>query len=70
VTFRCPPPDRTCLWRVSGVSRLTKRYVKHVGLIRAPSSDVALRQALHLYAAIYTDLEIGNTPLVDVTGTP
>lgn len=61
----CPPPDKTCLWRVSGVSRMRKRFVKHVGLVRAPDSDVALREAIQRYSGLYTDLEIGTVPLMD-----
>ncbi len=61
----CPPPDATCLWRVSGVSRLSKRFVRHVGLVRAPNKDAALTQAIMRYAGLYTDLEIGPEPVAD-----
>lgn len=65
MTNYCPPPDKTCLWRVSGVSRLSKRYVRHVGLVRAPDSHSALTAAIMRYSGLYLDLEIGEEPVAD-----
>lgn len=63
MTTHCPPPDRDCLWRVSGYSKALKREVRHVGLVRAPDSDTALRLAVIRYGERYSDLVVGETPL-------
>lgn len=60
---KCPPPDVECLWRVAGVSRVSKKYKATVGLVRAPDRDTALRLALAQYSPLYTDLEIPGEPL-------
>jgi len=62
-TIKCPPPDRDCLWRVSGYSRALRKHVRHVGLVRAPDNESALRQAVKLYGGRYSDLTVGETPL-------
>jgi hypothetical protein len=63
VTTKCPPPDPDCLWRVSGFSKALRKPVRHVGLVRAPDSDAALRLAVALYGSRYSDLTVGETPL-------
>lgn len=62
-TDQCDPPDAECLWRVAGVSKLTKMYKKAIGLVRAPNRQVALRVAIDKYSPLYTDIEIPGEPL-------
>lgn len=63
---RCPPPDVDCLWRVSGYSKALKKKVRHVGLVRAPDNEAALRQAIATYSDRYVDIIISHSPLANL----
>lgn len=61
----CPPPDVDCLWRVSGYSRAFGSFRKHLGLVRAPDRETALRLAVLKFSR-YRDITISPSPLANL----
>jgi hypothetical protein len=48
---------------VAGVSRVSLRYRRSIGLVKAPDREGALLKALDAYGPLYTDIEIRGEPL-------
>jgi hypothetical protein len=57
-------PAHECLWRVAGYDPKARTYKLLLGLVRAPSRDVALTLAQHKYKE-YRDISIRGEPIAD-----